>query len=672
MKRVKVLGLLPFFYFCYDLAIDFSPNGMKYEKYVSLIKSLEEYAEKNPQGYQYRVAALAALGYVYLIGLILLCILLPILLVAGFALHPDGFLRVSFQMLKLWWLFLPVLAVYFSFLSGAVRSLTAKVPEPAGNEIQPADAPELFEFVEKTCRELNAQTPEKILVTDDFNASVVTTPRYGIFGRKVFLNLGLPLMYALSPEQFRAVITHEIGHISGKHGKFSKWTYQLHETWNRFIESQELQEHKISFLYEKFVKWFFPYFTAYSFVLMRRHEREADAYTIQLAGAHPLGEALINLETKSAMLSQDFWQEVFEENTKGHEPPTELFSRMALAFRHQRDAQKETQNLTKFVEIKTDYSDTHPSLSERLRTIGYWTAGDLPKLPEPNRENAAEVFFSTSLLEKFTRQYDREWQEKIQKNWKSNYEHIQNSQKRLDELSVKETPLTPEELLEKAGLIAEKSGNNVEAIPVIQELLEIQPENPDANYILGGILLEQNDENGLEYLNKAMRLDSRLKLAASELAFNYLRLKGRHDEAKRYVENIENEQETLRKAEEERRYVLASDDFEPHKLTNEALEPLRKKLSYHEEIAAAYLVCKTVRYYPESPLHVLFLAMKGKSLLKSISGGGGVSTEDVVNTIGNQIGEFGIQHIYTFSSKDVQYENMIKAIEKSKIYEAEN
>lgn len=636
---------------------------MKYEKYVSLIKNLEDYAAKNPQAYQYRVAALAALGYAYILGLIFLCILLPLLLVAALIINPEVVFRAFLELLKCWWILLPALAVFFSFLSGAIRSLTAKVPEPAGNEIACSDAPELFAFVEKTCRALNAQTPEKILVNDDFNASVVTTPRFGIFGRKVFLNLGLPLMYALSPEQFRAVVTHEIGHISGKHGKFSKWTYQLHETWNRFIESQELQEHKISFLYEKFVNWFFPYFTAYSFVLMRRHEREADAYTVQLAGAQPLGEALINLETKSAMLSEDFWQEVFEENTKQDNPPTELFSRMALAFRRG-DAEKETKNLTKYIDIKTDYSDTHPSLSERLRTIGYWTEGNLPKLPEPNSENAAETFFSSNQLEKFTRQYDREWQEKVAKHWKTNYEYLQNSQKRLDELSRKER-LTPEELFEKAGLVAEKSGRNAEALPIILELLEIQPEHAEANYVLGGILLEQNDESGLEYLNKAMRLDTRFKMAASETAFNYLRLKGRHDEAKHYIETIENEQEIMQKAEAERKYLSATDSFEPHQLPDEAVQALTKKLSYHEEIEAAYLVCKTVRYYPEIPLHVLFLTMKAD--VPTVSG---VTAQDVVDTISSQMGEFGIQYVYAFANREVQYEKKIQAVENSKIYGA--
>jgi Zn-dependent protease with chaperone function len=633
---------------------------MKYEKYVSLIEHLENYAAKNPKSYQYRVIGLALLGYSYIVGLILVCILLPLLFLAVLLISPGVVIRIFLLSLKLWWILLPGAAIFGSFLIGAIRSLTAKVPEPVGDEIERADAAKLFEFVERTCVELKAERPEKILVNDEFNASVVTVPRFGIFGRKVYLNLGLPLMYALSPEQFQAVLTHEIGHISGRHGTFSKWAYQLHETWRRFIESQELQQHKLSALYEKFVNWFFPYFSAYLFVLMRKHEREADDYTVQLVGAKPLGEALINLEVKGKILSQNFWQEVFEENTRQDKPPTELFSRMATTFRRQ-DNEKETQSLIKFVAVKTDYSDTHPSLAERLKASGYWTEGDLPQLPALVKENAAEIYLGNS-LERYAQKFNREWQEKISQNWKANFDYLQNVQKRLEELSEKEE-LSAEELFEKAGLVAERQGNAA-ALPLVRRLLEIQPEHAEANYILGGILLENDDESGFEYLNKAMHLDTRWKLPASEVAFNYLRIRGRHEEAKSDIETIENQQEVVQKAQKERSTIHPTDNFEPHRLSDELLESITKKISYHDEIASAHIVCKTVQYFPEIPLHVLFLTLKN-NLPKGV---GAVSAQDVVDTIGKQAGELGIEYIYAFGKNDEQYKNKIAAIEKSKIF----
>jgi tetratricopeptide (TPR) repeat protein len=239
---------------------------------------------------------------------------------------------------------------------------------------------------------------------------------------------------------------------------------------------------------------------------------------------------------------------------------------------------------------------------------------------------------------------------------------LQSAQKRLEELSEKET-ISPDELFEKAGLIAERQGNEA-ALPLVRQLLEMQPEHAEANYIFGGMLLEKDDESGFEYLDKAMRLDPRWKLAASEIAFNYLRLKGRHEEAKPFIETIESQQEIVQKAEKERSAIHQTDSFEPHQLAAETLELMTKKISYHDEISSAYLVCKTVQFFPEIPLHVLFLTLKS-NLPK---GSGAVSAQDVVDTIGKQAGELGIQYIYAFGKNEEQYKNKIATIEKSKIY----
>lgn len=255
---------------------------MKYEHYISLIQSLEADARNNRASYQLKVFLLTVLGYAYFLALLLLLVV-PLPLVAMLLwLGPDQVWKILAYGAKLWWLLIPGLGIYFGFIGSAIKSVTATVPDPEGTEIARSEAPELFDFVENTCAGLKSKKPERILITDEFNAAVVTMPRYGIFGQKVLLMLGLPLMKALSPEQFKAVIAHEIAHISGKHGVFTKWAYQMREAWGRLIDSQDASEHRFAFLYKRFVDWFFPYFTAYSFVLMRHHEEDADRDAAQI------------------------------------------------------------------------------------------------------------------------------------------------------------------------------------------------------------------------------------------------------------------------------------------------------------------------------------------------------------------------------------------------------
>lgn len=584
---------------------------MKYDQYISLIRDLEKSAASNKRWYETRVLLLTMLGYGYFVGLILLLIA-PIAVVAvGLWFAPGEIWRQVLVLVKFWWIIVPGLGVYFGFLGSAIKSITARVPDPEGTEISRTEAPELFAFVYTVCKELKAKRPKQILVDDSFNAAVVTMPRFGIFGRKVILLLGLPLMKALSPRQFEAVLAHEIGHISGKHGVFAKWAYQMREAWGRLIESQEVAEHKFSSLYQKFVDWFFPYFTAYSFVLMREHEKEADREAAKLVGKRELGESLILLETKGRSLNEDFWAAVHEENVSSDTPSKQIFSRMIASLSFVNPDRSKV-SLEKAVAVATDFNDTHPSLAERLRQIGYWTEGDLPMLPEQADDDAATVFFG-SLGDRLTSQFDESWDEQAERTWKERHEHFQEAQKRVDELEKKRVAedLTLEELREIARLTTEKDGIAA-AMPIIEETAKRFPDEAIALYNLGSGRLSLDDESGLADLEKAGELDKSVKYDAYQIAFDYLRSKGRLDEASRYVAFLEEQNEVYEKANEERKWAQPGDDFEKHDLTADFVDSIPKKLAGLEEITAIYAANKVVKYLPEFPYRVLFIELRGK------------------------------------------------------------
>ena len=96
--------------------------------------------------------------------------------------------------------------------------------------------------------------------------------------------VGLPLLRALTPDEFRAVLAHEFGHLSGKHGRFSGWIYRVRQTWIQILTQVHQDRSYASFLFEPFLNWYAPYLNAYSFVLARTQEREADAYAVDFAG----------------------------------------------------------------------------------------------------------------------------------------------------------------------------------------------------------------------------------------------------------------------------------------------------------------------------------------------------------------------------------------------------
>jgi Zn-dependent protease with chaperone function len=636
---------------------------MKYDQYVSLIQSLESYAATNRKAYEYKVLGLAMLGYGYFVGLILVFLAVPVAIGLLLLWAPGQLLRVAFLLGKVLWIFVPLVAAFFGFLGGAIKAMFAKVPAPEGRSLSRAEAPALFDFIETTCKTLKAKLPETILVTDEFNAAVATLPRFGMFGRQVYMLLGLPLMQALSPEQFKAVLAHEIGHISEKHGAFAKWAYQLREAWGRFIESQEVHEHKFAALYEKFVNWFFPYFTAYSFVLMREHEKDADRYSVQIVGAKPAGEALIALETQTARLNEVFWSKVHEENVAQPSAPKGIFSRM-LAELAASDPEHEARTISRAVQVPTDYGDSHPSLSERLRLIGYWTGGGDPVAPPRSTANAAAYFLGEGVA-LLVRDFDIDWDEKVARDWRTRYEHFQKSQKRIAELDLRSEELTAEELIEKAGLIAEEKGN-AEAIPLLQQIVQRFPEHAEANYFLGGALLSTDDESGLAHVKRAMHLDDKWRLAASDVAFQYLRSKGRLDEAREYAKNVEEEEETLSKAQAERQGVSVSDRFEQHSLESDVVEKIVSKLKYYDEIVAIYLVRKVVRYRPDIPFHIVFFDIKKPGRFKR---GAVLGAEDILKIALERLDDGNISYFADLEKELAPIKAQLDAIDGARILE---
>jgi hypothetical protein len=503
------------------------------------------------------------------------------------------------------------------------------------------------------------------LVTDEFNAAVVTLPRIGLFGRKVYLLVGLPLMHALSADQFKAVLAHEIGHISEKHGSFAKWAYQLREAWGRLIESQEAHDHKFSALYEKFVAWFFPYFTAYSFVLMREHEKDADRHAVQLTGERALGDALVTLETRGVYVEDVFWKKVHEENVAGGEPPKELFSGMleSLALV---EPQRDLVTLEKALKVPTDYHDSHPSLGERLQLMGYWTGHEMPDLPRKVEVTAAQYFLGDE-IKTHIRDFNSDWDEKIRQGWQSRFEGYQKGDKRIAELDAKaaDDHLSVEEMIEKAGLIADKKGS-LAALPLVREIVTQHPDHAEANYFLGGILLGNDDEEGLQYVHKAIDLDHKWAYAGSSVAFQYLRSKGRLEEAKRYAAAMEEQEDVIVKAEAERKWVNPTDELDAYSLGPDAVEAIVSKMKYYDEIERIYLARKKVEYFKEIPFHILCFDLKKTS---RFSRGSQLSSHEILKIAGERLTGFDIGFFLTL---DGSYEPMKTALEKlpgAKIFE---
>ena len=155
-----------------------------------------------------------------------------------------------------------------------LRTFWVRLSPPSGFEVRREETPRLFLLIDKLTNALNTTPLHQVFIVNELQAVVVPTPRIGLFGRHQHtLLLGLPLMLATTPVQFRALLVHEFSHLSRHHDRFSAWSYRTRLVWTRLLEELTARDHWSSLPLRKFLSWYVPYFNACSLALARAQIR---------------------------------------------------------------------------------------------------------------------------------------------------------------------------------------------------------------------------------------------------------------------------------------------------------------------------------------------------------------------------------------------------------------
>lgn len=181
------------------------------------------------------------------------------------------------------------------------------------------------------------------------------------------------------------------------------------------------------------------------------------------------------------------------------------------------------------------WADTHPSLADRLHALGVPAGEELSLLRSSDDGRASASHLLGSAADELTGLLDREWREAVRPAWRDEYRRTQEAQAalvRLDERAASEE-LPQEDAWQRAELTAEFRGPD-EAIPLVEEVLARSPGDARAEFALGALLLDREDERGLDHLERAMSADPEAVVPACERAFVFLMEHERDEEAERY------------------------------------------------------------------------------------------------------------------------------------------
>lgn len=561
-------------------------------RHAALVERLQIEAREAPGRYRFKLALLALAGYGVLLVVLAIALGVPLaLLVAMFVTgRTDPYLA---------W---PIL-LFGGFGVLMLRALWIRFDAPPGYRLRSGDAPRLEAEAERLRSLVGAPPLDGIVIDGRLNAAAAQVPRaFGLSGHRQYLVLGLPLMQLLERDELASVIAHEFGHFGERDGHFTSWIYRVRLSWYRVLEGLADRGFLTTRLLLRFFEWYVPYFDAYSFVLARTREYQADAAAAAATDAQTTGSALMRVELAEQRLHREFWPQLFARAAVQKHPPLQVQDELAHTLR-----QPVSADLSRWAAAskpEADLEDTHPALPQRLAALAV-----TPRLCERSGQTAAEAWLG-ALLPQIERELDAKWRSEIDARWLADYQAAAADRSRLVEIEGF-AERSPAETLEYAQLI-EKLRPGFDARHLYEQAIERVPDSAMAHYRAGLLQLRRGDRDaGVERLRRAMRLDpGAIRPVMAELD-GFIGDPAVDAQTAGMLQALRSEFAPQARSLEVRDGVIGEDDFIPHDLDAAALGELCRLLACNERVGQAWLARKRIEMAEDASHYVVLVDWRG-------------------------------------------------------------
>jgi hypothetical protein len=562
--------------------------------FVHLVRLSEHASADDSARYRRNVAAFAALGYAWVMA----CLALAIGIIAWVALAAG---RGRFGFSRGW-----LLLFAFGLLWATLRALWVRFDEPDGRELSRADAPALFEALDRIRKKIKGPPVHRVYLDDEFNASIRQVPRFGLFGGAVnSLSIGLPLLMMLDRRRLLSVLAHEYGHLRGNHGKLSAWIYRTRLSWLKLDASLQRDESVMALVSQAFFRWYFPRFAARTFALARQDEYEADRISGRLLGTPVAAAALTEIAIKGNWYANEFWASHWARAEREPQPPGPFKALRELAATPPSN-EFARQALREAMRRVSDLDDTHPVLRDRLEALGQKAV-----VPPWSTEPALGMLADSA---KWIEHFDNQWRRAHASDWKQHHAHRARIRERIELLAARGERNTPDEMVEWAD-----SERRLDPAAPVREryerVLRLAPEHPGALRGVAQMLPTRDRDARLAVLERLHGSSAASRWWAAKNAVAALEDPdaGAHDEEalKLWRGRLKEAEEAEARAWEEITETPFFSQIVRHDLNDHELGELRADLSRCLPISRAWLVRKTLREFPWRRAYIVFVDLPG-------------------------------------------------------------
>lgn len=555
--------------------------SLSYEERAVRVAHLSDAFERSPSRYSLRVIAWILLGYAIVGSIIAIAV--------GIAVTLFSLIAISRM-----WILLKVAWIPAVFAWMLLRSIYVRIDAPKGRALTRREAPRLFAMIDEIRTALGVPKLASVLLIDEPNAAVTETPRLGgIFGWRSHLLIGAPILLTMSTDEFRAVLAHELGHLSRRDNRLSGWTYRLRETWGRVLGGLALRDDFVARRIKRVMEAYVDHFLLVTLVQARNQELAADRAAAELTSPAIAASALAWVSIIEKLLDTRLWDPLVarmaEEEAPSIAPHEDFLRRRAELLAPPHD-----ELLSAVLARPTPTDATHPSLADRLQHIGAAVPMLVPA-PQCAGNELLPRTFATLIQE-----LDRDWRVRVLPMWRERHSFLDQTREtlaRLDALDPQSSE--PGDLLDRADAL-EQLGHDDEAFDLCAAVVHRVPLDARATFAYGRRLVERGDLAGLSYLRTAMEKDWSAIAPACELAYNALRERGMEAEAEEWIVRYRAQSELLARAHDEKTTLRKTDDLHPHDIPPSRITEILARCYDAGWVRTVWIVRKEIRTLPQT------------------------------------------------------------------------
>lgn len=468
--------------------------------------------DRHPRVYQYCLACLALLGYSFIFGLPVITLFIASL-VPEQMINTNNYLSVSLILLEI------ATALFTASLSIALYQL--KISLPSGRPITEKDSPKLFALIHElntthSGRRLQPKI-QHIKLSPHYEIKIIRTPRNGF--PLLFTNtliIGLPLLQTHSPRHIKILISHQIIHLSGARSRLSSWLCYANSYWSQYTVALKKQGRTPSFLLLLFFGWYTPLYK-----LISKGTQTIECYFIdkrlsKTLGNHSFSETLVQTFIAEKFLKDIFWPQLNNQAYRHKSPPYLPYSSIEKILTEKLDDFTRQSWLDNALNDKKQFA-IKLSLLSRLQNLHI----DHPTLPSSYRLSAANYFLPDSLKALIT-QMNRVWASSSKFDWKEKFLKGQNELAELKELGIQaDQGILSDDRMQEYMKLIKRYISEDESMSVYRKILEFDTQDPRISFKIGSFLLEHLESDGVDALEKTLKIDSSFTLTVCQILTRY-------------------------------------------------------------------------------------------------------------------------------------------------------